>query len=83
MDLPPTDEIGGAVTRRQVLRLISGAGLAACSTCAGANARACTGGVADKNPLLMQIYADVVGLPLSTVPSDQAPALGSASRNCC
>lgn len=31
-----------------------------------------------KNKLLMQIYADVVGLPLSTVPSAQAPALGSA-----
>ena len=31
-----------------------------------------------KNHLLMQIYADVVGLPLSTVPSTQAPALGSA-----
>lgn len=31
-----------------------------------------------KNQLMMQIYADVVGLPLSTVPSTQAPALGSA-----
>jgi len=31
-----------------------------------------------KNELMMQIYADVVGLPLSTVPSTQAPALGSA-----
>jgi L-ribulokinase len=31
-----------------------------------------------KNRLLMQIYADAVGLPLSTVPSTQAPALGSA-----
>jgi L-ribulokinase len=31
-----------------------------------------------KNQLLMQIYADAVGLPLSTVPSAQAPALGSA-----
>ncbi|WP_207548280.1 ribulokinase [Mycolicibacterium iranicum] len=31
-----------------------------------------------KNRLLMQIYADAVGLPLSTVPSAQAPALGSA-----
>jgi L-ribulokinase len=31
-----------------------------------------------KNELLMQIYADVVGLPLSIVPSTQAPALGSA-----
>ncbi|WP_193043721.1 ribulokinase [Mycolicibacterium baixiangningiae] len=31
-----------------------------------------------KNRLLMQIYADAVGLPLSVVPSTQAPALGSA-----
>lgn len=31
-----------------------------------------------KNKLLMQIYADAVGLPLSVVPSTQAPALGSA-----
>ena len=31
-----------------------------------------------KNHLLMQIYADAVGLPLSIVPSTQAPALGSA-----
>ena len=31
-----------------------------------------------KNQLLMQIYADAVGLPLSVVPSTQAPALGSA-----
>ncbi|HEV7421632.1 MAG TPA: ribulokinase [Mycobacterium sp.] len=31
-----------------------------------------------KNHLLMQIYADAVGLPLSTVPSTQAPALGAA-----
>ena len=31
-----------------------------------------------KNPLLLQIYADVTGLPLSTIGSDQAPALGSA-----
>ena len=31
-----------------------------------------------KNHLLMQIYADAVGLPLSIVPSSQAPALGSA-----
>jgi L-ribulokinase len=31
-----------------------------------------------KNPLLMQIYADVTRLPLSIITSDQGPALGSA-----
>ncbi|MET9230162.1 ribulokinase [Lentzea sp. NPDC003310] len=31
-----------------------------------------------KNPLLMQIYADVVNLPLSVIGSAQGPALGSA-----
>ncbi|MCI9886990.1 ribulokinase [Micrococcales bacterium 31B] len=31
-----------------------------------------------KNALLMQIYADVTGLPLSTITSEQGPALGSA-----
>jgi L-ribulokinase len=31
-----------------------------------------------KNPLLMQIYADVTNLPLSVTGSGQAPALGSA-----
>jgi L-ribulokinase len=31
-----------------------------------------------KNPLLMQIYADVTNLPLSTIGSAQGPALGSA-----
>ena len=31
-----------------------------------------------KNPLLMQIYADVTHLPLSTIGSTQGPALGSA-----
>ncbi|MFE3175429.1 ribulokinase [Amycolatopsis sp. NPDC059090] len=31
-----------------------------------------------KNPLLMQIYADVTGLPLSLIGSAQGPALGSA-----
>ena len=31
-----------------------------------------------RNPLLMQIYADVTGLPLSTIGSAQGPALGSA-----
>ncbi|WP_446219414.1 ribulokinase [Micromonospora sp. IBHARD004] len=31
-----------------------------------------------KNPMLMQIYSDVTRLPLSIVPSEQAPALGAA-----
>lgn len=31
-----------------------------------------------KNPLLMQIYADITGLQLSTIGSTQGPALGSA-----
>ncbi len=31
-----------------------------------------------QNRLLMQIYADVTGLPLSVIGSDQGPALGSA-----
>lgn len=31
-----------------------------------------------KNPLLMQIYADVTRLPLSVIATDQGPALGSA-----
>ncbi len=35
------------------------------------------GGLA-KNPLLMQIYADVLRLPLSVIGSAQGPALGSA-----
>ncbi|MCH1866080.1 ribulokinase [Nocardioides sp. CFH 31398] len=35
------------------------------------------GGLA-KNPLLMQVYADVTRLPLSVADSEQGPALGSA-----
>lgn len=35
------------------------------------------GGLA-RNTMLMQIYADVLGLPLSVIPSDRAPAVGSA-----
>ncbi len=31
-----------------------------------------------RNPLLMQIYSDVLNLPLSTIVSTQGPALGSA-----
>ena len=36
------------------------------------------GGLAKKNPLLMQIYADVTGCPIQVAASDQASALGSA-----
>ncbi|MFI5895779.1 ribulokinase [Actinoplanes sp. NPDC051513] len=36
-----------------------------------------TGGL-QKNPLIMQIYADVVRMPINVLDSDQGPALGSA-----
>ncbi|GAC1670868.1 MAG: ribulokinase [Candidatus Limnocylindrales bacterium] len=36
------------------------------------------GGLADKSPLTMQIYADVSGRPFRLSASDQTPALGSA-----
>jgi len=36
------------------------------------------GGLPDKNHLLMQIYADVIGVPLKLSASKQTPALGSA-----
>ena len=36
------------------------------------------GGIANRNPLLMQIYADVLGLPLHISRLKQAPALGAA-----
>jgi L-ribulokinase len=36
------------------------------------------GGLPDKNKLLVQIYADVLGRPISLAGSTQAPALGSA-----
>jgi L-ribulokinase len=38
----------------------------------------CAGGIAEKNPLLMQIYADVTGCTLFVSGSDQACALGAA-----
>jgi L-ribulokinase len=38
----------------------------------------CAGGIAEKNPLLMQIYADVTGCTLQVSGSNQACALGSA-----
>jgi L-ribulokinase len=38
----------------------------------------CTGGIAEKNPMLMQIYADVLNCPMRTSASAQTCALGSA-----
>ncbi len=37
-----------------------------------------TGGLPHHNPLLVQIYADVLGEPISVHPSRQGPALGAA-----
>jgi L-ribulokinase len=36
------------------------------------------GGLAEKSPLILQIYADVTGLPFALSASDQTPALGAA-----
>jgi len=36
------------------------------------------GGLASKNPFLMQIYADILGRPMKVSHSDQTPALGAA-----
>jgi L-ribulokinase len=38
----------------------------------------CSGGIAEKNPMLMQIYADVTGCAMQLAGSSQACALGSA-----
>jgi L-ribulokinase len=38
----------------------------------------CAGGIAEKNPMLMQIYADVTGCTMQLAGSSQACALGSA-----
>ncbi|HVT87403.1 MAG TPA: ribulokinase [Tepidisphaeraceae bacterium] len=38
----------------------------------------CSGGIAEKNPMLMQIYADVTGCTMLLAGSSQACALGSA-----
>ena len=47
---------------------------------AGVGVRSLTacGGIAGKNPLMMQIYADVLGRPLRVSRCRQAPALGAA-----
>lgn len=38
----------------------------------------CTGGIAEKNPMLMQIYADVTGCVMQVATSSQTCALGAA-----
>jgi L-ribulokinase len=38
----------------------------------------CCGGIAEKNELFMQVYADVIGHPMLVAGSAQTPALGSA-----
>jgi len=38
----------------------------------------CCGGIAEKNALFMQIYADVLGHPMHVAGSPQAPALGAS-----
>lgn len=38
----------------------------------------CCGGIAEKNDLFMQIYADVLGRPMLVAGSPQTPALGAA-----
>jgi L-ribulokinase len=37
-----------------------------------------TGGLPHHNPLLVQVYADVLGKPITVHPSKQGPALGAA-----
>jgi len=36
------------------------------------------GGIAEKNPMMMQIYADITGMEIKIAKSDQSPALGAA-----
>jgi L-ribulokinase len=38
----------------------------------------CCGGIAERNDLFMQIYADVIGMPMMIAGSSQTPALGAA-----
>ncbi|MDD3260502.1 MAG: ribulokinase [Oscillospiraceae bacterium] len=37
-----------------------------------------SGGISQKDPMTMQIYADVIGMPIKIAASKQGPALGSA-----
>lgn len=42
------------------------------------NAFYASGGISQKNPMIMQIYADVIDMPIHIAGSEQGPALGSA-----
>lgn len=42
-----------------------------------------SGGIASKDPMMMQIYADVIRMPIHISGSSQGPALGSAIFACC
>lgn len=42
-----------------------------------------SGGIALKNPLAMQIYADVLQLPLSVTEAAQGPGTGQRHLRCC
>lgn len=55
---------------RTIIEAFAGAGI-------GVNELVVAGGLL-KNRFLMQTYADVTGLPLSTIVSEQGPALGAA-----
>lgn len=62
---------GTAFSTRRILDAFNEAGVSVGNILVG-------GGIAEKNPLLMQIYADVTGRELRLVGTKQACALGSA-----
>ena len=51
---------------------------AAANTASPIDRVVCCGGIAEKNDLFMQIYADVIGQPMLIAGSPQTPALGAA-----
>ncbi len=44
----------------------------------GVDAFVASGGISQKDPLMMQIYADVLNMPVQIAQAEQGPALGSA-----
>ncbi|MFL0173803.1 MULTISPECIES: peptidoglycan recognition family protein [Mycobacteriaceae] len=69
MDLPPANAIGGAVTRRQALRLIGGAGLAASVEACSNTPKAVIGTTAPSSPTTQELQRASV----STVPPVPKP----------